>query len=131
MGRGDWRERVREHPQLLIEPHSNLGAILASWAVNVASYYDAVAAVEPKRGVLHRYITQLEAAERRLEAAVESLEQSRARRARLSNDVDDSEAQWRRALDEADRGGLRLELADRLLATLRVEVSFHFCYFFL
>ena len=63
---------VLEHfqrPQQHLEPHSTLAAILASWAVATVSYYDAILAVEPKRGVLHKYLTQLAVAKERLQVS--------------------------------------------------------------
>lgn len=52
-----------------------------------ASYYDVVQIVEPKRQVLRKFILQLEAARKRLAAAQESLDQQKARLAKLKRDV--------------------------------------------
>ena len=51
------------------------------------SYYDVVQIVEPKRQVLRKFILQLDAARKRLAAAQESLNQQKARLAKLKRDV--------------------------------------------
>ena len=49
------RYLVLEHfkrPEALLEEHSTVAAILATWAQNIVQYYDVIQMVEPKRQVL-------------------------------------------------------------------------------
>jgi len=54
-----------KRPDQVIEEHSTVAAVLATWAVNVVAYYDIIQTVEPKRQVLRKFILQYEAAQKR------------------------------------------------------------------
>ena len=112
------RYLVLEHmqrPEAMIEDHSTVAATLATWITNAVKYFDLLGLVEPKREVLRKFLQQHTAAQKRLEAARDALVQKKARLERLRRDVETVRKQWLDAVEQAKRGELRLELAEKLV----------------
>ena len=105
----------------VIEKRNSAAAGLCSWCVNIVSYYDIVQLVEPKR-------IALRAANDSLSAANDQLNAVRARVAELQAKLDDltvqfnaAEEQRLQAQNTADKGKMKLELANRLTNALGSE----------
>ena len=104
-----------------IEKKNSAAAGLCSWVVNIISYHDIVLQVEPKR-------IALRAANDQLNLANDQLQTVRARVAALQERLDiltaeynQAEATRLEAQTVAEKGKLKLELANRLTAALGSE----------
>ena len=105
----------------IIEKRNSAAAGLCSWVINIVNYGDIVKTVEPKR-------IALAAANEELAAANERLEGVRARVAELQEKLDvlttqynEAEATRKEAQEIADKGKMKLELANRLIVALGSE----------
>eukprot|EP01038_Epipyxis_sp_PR26KG_P005447 gene5447-7540_t len=122
----NWKE-VRPFLQLehflpeIIEKRNSAAAGLCAWVINIVNYYDIVLQVEPKR-------LALKAANEMLNEANVQLDSVRARVADLQERLDvltkefnAAEAQRLEAQNIAEKGKLKLELANRLTVALGSE----------
>lgn len=122
----NWKE-VRPFLQLehfvpeIIEKRNSAAAGLCSWVINIVNYFDIVVTVEPKR-------IALRAANESLNVANEQLNSVRAQVAALQERLDvltvefnEAESQRLEAQHVAEKGKMKLELANRLTAALGSE----------
>jgi len=122
----NWKE-VRPFLQLehftpeIIETKNKAAAGLCSWCINIVNYYDIVLQVEPKRIALRAANDQLEAANTQLNAVRARVAELQAKLDTLTTEYNAAESQRLEAQNTAEKGKMKLELANRLTAALGSE----------
>ena len=116
-------------PYLLLE-HFNEEAMnkknsaaagLVGWVKNIVTYYDIWLDVEPKRTKVVESTRQLESANAELAVVRERVDELQAQLDQLTAEYEQAETDKREAVDTAERGQLKLELAQRLINALGSE----------
>lgn len=105
----------------IIMSRNSAAAGLCSWVINIVNYYDIVLTVEPKRLALRQATDQLNAANEQLNEVRKRVETLQARLDILTKELHEAESQRQEAQDTAERGKLKLELANRLTNALGSE----------
>jgi dynein heavy chain len=105
----------------IIEKRNSAAAGLCSWVINIVNYYDIVLQVEPKRIALKAANGQLEEANEQLSVVKARVAALQERLDVLTAEFNAAEGQRKEAQDIADKGKLKLELANRLTAALGSE----------
>ena len=116
-------------PYLLLE-HFNEEAMnkknsaaagLVGWVKNIVTYYDIWLDVEPKRTKVVESTRQLESANAELAIVRERVDELQAQLDQLTSEYEQAEADKQEAVNTAERGQLKLELAQRLINALGSE----------
>ena len=105
----------------IIEKRNSAAAGLCSWVINIVNYYDIVLTVEPKRVALRAASEQLEQANEQLSIVNGRVAALQERLDVLTTEYNAAESQRKEAQDIADKGKLKLELANRLTSALGSE----------
>jgi dynein heavy chain, axonemal len=122
----NWKE-VRPLLQLehfspeIIEKRNSAAAGLCSWVINIVNYYDIVLQVEPKRIALREANDSLRIANEQLADVKNRVQQLQAKLDLLTNEFNLVEAQRLEAQNTAEKGKMKLELANRLTSALGSE----------
>jgi dynein heavy chain len=113
---------VLEHftPEV-IEKRNSAAAGLCSWVINIVNYYDIVLQVEPKRMALRAMNEQLESANTQLETVQARVKDLQEKLDVLTTQYNEAESSRIEAQEIADKGKMKLELANRLTAALGSE----------
>lgn len=107
----------------IIQTKNSAAAGLCAWVINIVSYYDIVLQVEPKRQALRQANDQLNQANDQLNEVRKRVEALQLRLAILTNELHEAEAQRQEAQNVAEKGKMKLELANRLTTALGSEQS--------
>ena len=115
---------VLEHflPEV-IEKRNSAAAGLCSWVINIVNYYDIVLTVEPKRQALREANEQLAAANEQLQVVRVRVAALQETLDKLTAEYNAAEGQRLEAQNIADKGKMKLELANRLTSALGSEQS--------
>jgi dynein heavy chain len=105
----------------IIMSRNSAAAGLCSWVINIVNYYDIVLTVEPKRVALRQATDQLNTANEQLNEVRKRVETLQARLDVLTRELAEAEVQRKEAQDTAERGKMKLELANRLTTALGSE----------
>ena len=122
----NWKE-VRPFLQLehfspeIIEKRNSAAAGLCSWVINIVNYYDIVLQVEPKRQALRAANDMLNQANEQLREVQMRVEALQARLDILTREFNEAEASRKEAQEIAEKGKMKLELANRLTNALGSE----------
>ncbi|RYH29930.1 hypothetical protein EON65_06785 [archaeon] len=122
----NWKE-VRPFLQMehflpeVIEKRNSAAAGLCSWVINIVNYYDIVLQVEPKRIALREANEMLRVANEQLTEVRNRVQALQAKLDLLTNEFNTVEAQRLEAQNTAERGKMKLELANRLTTALGSE----------
>jgi dynein heavy chain len=122
----NWKE-VRPFLQLehfnpeAIEKKNSAAAGLCSWVINIVNYYDIVLLVEPKRIALRAANEQLAEANSQLQTVRERVAALQERLDILTVEFNEAEASRLEAQHVAEKGKMKLELANRLTSALGSE----------
>lgn len=122
----NWRE-VRSFLQLehflpeIIEKRNSAAAGLCSWVINIVNYYDIVQLVEPKRVALRAANDQLNIANEQLRKVQAVVADLQAKLDKLTDEFNAAEASRLEAQHIAEKGKMKLELANRLTKALGSE----------
>ena len=104
---------VLEHflPEV-IEKRNSAAAGLCSWVINIVNYYDIVLTVEPKRQALREANEQLAAANEQLQVVRVRVAALQETLDKLTAEYNAAEGQRLEAQNIADKGKMKLELAN-------------------
>lgn len=122
----NWKE-VRPFLQLehfsaeVIEKRNSAAAGLCLWVINIVNYYDIVLLVEPKRVALRAANAQLDAANVQLATVVARVAELQEKLDKLTVEYNEAESRRKEAQNIAEKGRLKLELANRLTRALGSE----------
>ena len=105
----------------IIQTRNSAAAGLCSWVINIVNYYDIVLLVEPKRIALRAANETLNAANIQLTAVKARVAELQARLDVLTEEYNAAETQRLDAQRTAERGAMKLELANRLTVALGSE----------
>ncbi len=105
----------------IIESKNSAAAGLCSWVINIVNYYDIVLTVEPKRIALRAANAQLDEANDALSVVQARVAALKERLDVLTVEYNAAETQRLEAQQIADKGKLKLELANRLINALGSE----------
>ena len=105
----------------VIEKRNPAAAGLCSWCINIVSYFDIVQLVEPKRVALRQANQQLDAANEQLNIVRARVAELQAKLDELTAEFNSAEAQRLEAQNIAEKGKMKLELANRLTNALGSE----------
>ena len=100
---------------------NSAAAGLVKWVENIVRYYDIWQDVEPKRIKVVESTRQLEAANSELAVVRERVNELQAQLRQLTSEFEQAEKIKREAVDIAEKGQLKLELAQRLINALGSE----------
>jgi dynein heavy chain len=104
-----------------IEKRNSAAGGLCGWVINIVSYYDIVLVVEPKRIALKAANEELAGANERLAIVQAKCAELQAKLDDLTEQFNKAEEQRREAQEVADKGRMKLELANRLIMALGSE----------
>ena len=104
-----------------IEKRNSAAAGLCSWVINIVNYSDIVKTVEPKRIALAEANDELNAANERLEGVRARVAELQEKLDILTAQYNEAEATRAEAQEIADKGKMKLELANRLIMALGSE----------
>ena len=105
----------------VIEKRNSAAAGLCSWTLNIVTYYDIVLLVEPKRIALREANEKLSEANEQLEVVRSKVAELQAKLDELTIQFNAAEKDRLEAQEIAEKGRLKLELANRLTAALGSE----------
>ena len=105
----------------IIEKRNSAAAGLCSWCINIVNYYDIVLLVEPKRVALRAANGQLNTANAKLKEVQDKVDVLKEKLAKLTIEFNEAESNRLEAQSYAEKGRLRLELANRLTRALGSE----------
>lgn len=122
----NWKEvrpyLLLEHFQPdIIEKRNSAAAGLCSWVINIINYYDIVQLVEPKRVALRIANDQLDAANAQLHKVQSVVAELQEKLDKLTLEFEVAEKSRLEAQAVAEKGKMRLELANRLTKALGSE----------
>jgi len=100
---------------------NSAAAGLVGWVKSIVDYYDIWLDVEPKRLKVVESTLQLEAANSELALVRERVDELQGRLGRLTAEYEKADKDKREAVNTAERGQLKLELAQRLINALGSE----------
>jgi dynein heavy chain len=100
---------------------NSAAAGLVRWVENIVAYYDIWLEVEPKRLKVVESTAQLEVANAELALVQERVDQLQEQLAQLTSEYEQAEKDKWEAVKTAERGQLKLELAQRLINALGSE----------
>lgn len=100
---------------------NSAAAGLVKWVENIVRYYDIWQDVEPKRIKVVESTRQLEAANSELAVVRGRVNELQAQLRQLTSEFEQAEKIKREAVDIAEKGQLKLELAQRLINALGSE----------
>jgi len=104
-----------------IEKRNSAAAGLCSWVINIVNYSDIVKEVEPKRIALAAANEELSAANERLEGVRARVAELQEKLDVLTNQYNEAESTRKEAQEIADKGKMKLDLANRLIVALGSE----------
>ena len=122
----NWKEvrpyLAKEHFTVeVISGKNKAAAGLCAWVINLVMYRDIVITVEPKRAALKAANERLAAANSRLAASQAKVAELQARLDKLTAEFNAANAEKQQAIDDVERGTLKLDLAQRLTRALADE----------
>ena len=122
----NWKEvrpyLAKEHFTVeVISGKNQAAAGLCAWVINLVMYRDIVITVEPKRAALKAANERLAAANSRLAASQAKVAELQARLDKLTAEFNAANAEKQQAIDDVERGTLKLDLAQRLTRALADE----------
>jgi dynein heavy chain len=105
----------------VIQKKNSAAAGLCNWVVNIVKYYDIWLDVEPKRILVQESTEKLDKANAELAIVKEQVAELQAQLDELTEEYNKADADKKEAVDTAERGKLKLELAQRLTVALGSE----------
>jgi dynein heavy chain len=105
----------------VIQKKNSAAAGLCTWVVNIVKYYDIWLDVEPKRIKVQESTEKLDKANGELAIVREQVAELQAQLDVLTEEYNRAESDKKEAVDTAERGKLKLELAQRLTVALGSE----------
>ena len=122
----NWKEvrpflQLEHFNQEAIEKKNSAAAGLCSWVINIVNYYDIVLEVEPKRIALRAANEQLNEANAQLQTVRDRVAALQERLDILTVEYNEAEASRKEAQSVAEKGKMKLELANRLTSALGSE----------
>lgn len=94
---------------------------LCSFVLNIVQYYDIVVTVEPKRKALAEANAQLLEANTKLEKVMKHVADLEEKLAKLTKELNEANASKNEAMNAVEKGGRKLNLAQRLISALSSE----------
>ena len=105
----------------VIQKKNSAAAGLCTWVVNIVKYYDIWIDVEPKRIKVQEATEMLDKANGELAIVKEQVAELQAQLDILTEEYNSAEKDKREAVEFAEKGQLKLDLAQRLTAALGSE----------
>jgi dynein heavy chain len=105
----------------IIEKRNSAAAGLCAWVINIVNYFDIVQLVEPKRIALRGANEELRVANEQLDSVRAKVAELQAKLDILTADFNAAEDSMKDAQNTANKGKMKLELANRLTNALGSE----------
>jgi len=122
----NWKEvrpyLAKEHFTVeVISTKNKAAAGLCAWVINIVMYRDILVTVEPKRKALREANEKLLAANTKLQASQKKVAELQAKLDKLTEEFNRANAEKQQAIDDVERGTMKLDLAQRLTRALADE----------